>query len=300
VTADRSTTGQGECEVAFDGFSRRDVPVSGSSMHIVEAGTGRPVVFLHGNPTSSHLWRHVLPPLSQTGRRLIAVDLIGMGRSGKPAIEYTLRDHVDFLTALLDTLGLTDIVFVAHDWGTAICLEYLRRRPDRVRAVAFMEGHVRPLDGWADIDPVFQRLRTAGEGERLALEENFLIETLLPAGVRGALAPGDLEVYRRPYPDPASRRPLLQWTRQIPVAGQPADAARILEQAWTHFAALPRPKLLVRGRPGAVIGTEAVAWCRRTAPDLRVADIGAAGHFLPEDQPVRLAQALTAWLDVLE
>jgi haloalkane dehalogenase len=283
-----------------DGFSSRHVPVLGTSMHFVEAGEGEPVVFLHGNPTSSYLWRQVLPLLSPVEGRLIAVDLIGMGQSGKPAIGYTLHDHIDYLAAFIDALGLSDITFVAHDWGTAVCLDYLRRHPDQVRAVAFMEGHVRPLDGWADFDPggrpIFQRLRTPGDGERMALEENFLIETLLPAGIQRTLTPDELATYRRPYPDPASRRPLLQWTREIPVAGQPADAARILERSWTHFAASPVPKLLVRGLPGAVINADTAAWCQRTAPDLSVADVSGAGHFLPEDRPTELADILVHWL----
>jgi haloalkane dehalogenase len=117
-------------------------------MHYVEAGAGQPVVFLHGNPTSSLLWRDVLPAVHCPGRRLIAVDLVGMGASGKPAIDYRLTDHIDHVTAFLDALGLSDSIFVAHDWGVAICLEYLRCRPERVAAVAFMEGHLRPLDGW--------------------------------------------------------------------------------------------------------------------------------------------------------
>jgi pimeloyl-ACP methyl ester carboxylesterase len=140
---------------------------------------------------SSYLWRRVLPLLGHVDRRFIAVDLIGMGQSGKPAIDYTLRDHIDYLVAFIDALGLSDITFVAHYWGTAICLDYLRRRPDRVRAVALMEGHVRALDGWADFDAggraIFQQLRTPGVGERMALEENFLIETLLPAGMQRTL-----------------------------------------------------------------------------------------------------------------
>jgi hypothetical protein len=142
---------------------------------------------------SSYLWRRVLPLLGHVDRRFIAVDLIGMGQSGKPAIDYTLRDHIDYLVAFIDALGLSDITFVAHYWGTAICLDYLRRRPDRVRAVALMEGHVRALDGWADFDAggraIFQQLRTPGVGERMALEENFLIETLLPAGMQRTLTP---------------------------------------------------------------------------------------------------------------
>lgn len=284
----------------MDGFAVRDVPVAGTSMRCLESGRGAPVVFLHGNPTSSHLWRRVLPRLTGPGRRLIAVDLIGMGGSGKPHLGYRLDDHVRHVSALLDALSLTGITFVAHDWGVAIALECLRRDPGRFRGLAFMEGHVRPVASWADFDPggreLFQRLRTPGEGERLVLAENFLIETLLPAGMNRRLTPAEHHAYRQPYPDPASRRPLLQWTREIPVAGEPADVADTLTRAWTSFAASGTRKLLVHGHPGAIITPATVTWCQRTQPGLRTADVGETSHFLPEDRPTELAGALDAWL----
>jgi len=263
-------------------------------MHYVTHGRGRPVVFLHGNPTSSYLWRNVLPPLAAPGRRLIAVDLIGMGGSGKPDIAYRLAEHVEHVGGFLDALSLDDVTFVAHDWGVAIALECLRRAPGRIRGVAFMEGHVRPIPAWDDFDELFRRFRTPGVGERMVLEENFLVETLLPAAT--SLTPADLDAYRRPYPDPASRRPLLRWTREIPVAGEPADVADLLEEAWRHLAGSPVRKLLVHGSPGAVLDARAVAWCRRTQPGLAVADVGGAGHFLPEDRPGELAAVLARWL----
>lgn len=283
--------------------AHRDVSVAGTSMHYVESGAGRPVVFVHGNPTSSYLWRDVLPAVHRHGRRLIAVDLIGMGASGKPAIGYRLADHIDHLVALLDELALDDVIFVAHDWGVAICLEYLRRHPDRVAAVAFMEGHLRPLGGWDAFDPggraVFQQLRTAGVGERMVLEENFFIETVLASATLRPLPPADLDEYRRPYPDPQTRRPLLQWAREIPIGGQPAGSAGILAGAWDNLCTSPLPKLLVHGRPGAVVTASTVAMCRNAMANLSVADVGAAGHFLPEDRPAAVAAALSAWIDSL-
>jgi haloalkane dehalogenase len=277
-----------------------EVDVLGTTMRYVEAGRGAPVVFLHGNPTSSYLWRHVLPRLTGTDRRLIALDLIGMGGSGKPDIGYHLGDHARYLTAALDRLDLDDIAFVAHDWGAALALEHLRRRPDRVRSVCVMECHVRPLAGWHEFDAggrdLFHRFRTPGTGERLVLEENFLIETLLPAAVRRPLTPAEHNVYRRPYLDPAARRPLLQWTREIPIDGEPAGATDLLHAAWQHLSTAGRPTLLVRARPGAVVDDAAVAWCRRTVPGLEVAEIADAGHFVPEDQPERLAAILADWL----
>jgi haloalkane dehalogenase len=277
-----------------DGFVAQEVPVLGTSMHVVAAGTGPPVVFLHGNPTSSYLWRTVLAAADLGPRRAIAVDLIGMGRSGKPPIAYTLRQQVDHVEAVLDVLAGGEIVLVGHDWGAAIALEWLRRHPGRAAGVAFMEGHLRPRPDWTGIDDVFRRLRTPEVGERLALEENFLLEVLLPAATR--LRPADLAVYRRPYPTPASRRPLLAWTRQIPIAGEPPETVADMAAAWTAFAASPAPKLLIHGGPGVVVTPDEVARCRAELPNLTVTDVGPAGHFLPEDRPIEVAAALSAWL----
>ena len=266
--------------------------LTASGLNVLDSGHGAPVVFLHGNPTSSYLWRDVLPGLSAPGRRLIAVDLIGMGASAKPESGYRLADHVDYLGVLLDELGLSDITFVAHDWGVAIAMEYLRRQPGRVSGLAFMEGHVRPIGGWAELDPVFRQLRTPGVGERLALNENFMIDTLLAS----AVGPADLAVYREPYPDARSRRPLLQWTREIPVAGEPADVAEVLVTAWQQLATSPVRKMLLHASPGAIVTAATVAWCRASAPGLAVAHVGAGNHFLPEERPREIAGALAGWL----
>ena len=262
-----------------------------------DIGDGPPVVFLHGNPTSSYLWRDVLPQIP--GRR-IAVDLIGMGGSGKPGIGYRLTDHIRYVEAFTDAAGLDEFTLVAHDWGVAIGFEYLRRHPGRVTSFAFLEGHVRPVAGWHRFDEggrgIFQALRTPGVGERMALEENFLIEKLLPGGMDRDLTDAELDVYRRPYPDPASRRPLLQWAREIPVEGEPADVAELLTTALDHAAGTSIPKLLLHGEPGAVIDAENVEWCRAKLPGLEVVNVGTVSHFLPEDRPAEVARALSDWI----
>ncbi len=278
------------------GFVHHDVALAGTSMHYLEAGAGQPVMFLHGNPTSSYLWRSVLGYADLGSRRAIAVDLIGMGDSGKPPIEYHLAEHVDHVGALLDALALDDVVLVGHDWGVAIALEYVRRHPSRIAAVAFMEGHLRPLPDWSGIDPIFHRIRTPGVGERLVLEENFFLDSLLPAATRRPLTPADLATYRRPYPTPQSRRPLLQWARQIPIAGEPASAAAQMARSWAAFTASRVPKLLLHGREGVVLTADKIAMCQAELPALAVADLGDAGHFLPEDRPAELAAALSTWL----
>jgi haloalkane dehalogenase len=275
-----------------------EVAVLGTTMHYRSAGAGPPVVFLHGNPTSSHLWRAILPVVG-AGRRCIAPDLIGMGASGKPPIEFTLADHIAHVDAFLDALDLHHTVLVAHDWGVAISLDQLRRRPERVAAVAVMEGHLRPLSGWDDFDEggreLFRRLRTEGVGERMALTENFFLETLLPAAAP-TLTAADLIAYRQPYPDESSRRPLLQWPREIPIGGKPAAATEIMRLGWANLTTSPVPKLLLHGEPGVLVTAEKVAMCRAALPALTVTSVGAAGHFLPEDRPGEVAAALSAWL----
>lgn len=282
------------------------VSVLGSTMRYRVAGQGRPVLLLHGNPTSSWLWRHVLERVAdgQGSGRWIAPDLIGMGDSDKPNLEYLLSDHTAHVDGFVDALGLQDIVLVGHDWGVAIALDHLRRHPDRVRAVAFMEGHLRPLPGWESFDEggraLFHRLRTPGVGERLVLEEDFFLRTLLPSALVRGLSQEDLEPYRQPYPDRSSRRPLLQWARQIPVAGDPAEVARVMQAAVDHLRGSDVPALLLHGRPGVLVTQETVAWCQENLPVLEVADVGGpAGHFLPEDRPEQVAEALTRWVDDL-
>jgi haloalkane dehalogenase len=282
------------------------VRVLGSQMHYREVGAGRPVLLLHGNPTSSFLWRHVLDHASNHGRghRWIAPDLIGMGRSGKPELSYRLVDHIAYVDAFVAALGLSDVVLVGHDWGVAIALDRLRRRPEEVRAVGFMEGHLRPLTGWDAFDEggrdLFQRLRSPGVGEQMALEDNFFLNTLLPAGLTTPLPEAVLDIYRSPYPDPASRLPLLQWAREIPVGGEPSDVSRLTAAAATNLTTSDAPKLLVHGEPGVLITADTVTWCRSALTRLTVADVGGpAGHFLPEDRPHQVAEALTAWVGQL-
>jgi haloalkane dehalogenase len=258
-------------------------------LHFRSSGSGPPVVFLHGNPTSSHLWRHVQPGI--TGHRLIAVDLIGMGDSDKPDIAYRIGDHLAYVERLFDELGVRDAKVVGHDWGCALALGLNRRRPDLVGAVALMEGHLRPLPDWRTVE-IFRPIREPGTGERMVLDENFFLDTLLPAALPGV----DLTEYRRPYPDPASRRPLLQWARQIPVAGDPPEVVDLLTAGWSALARRDIPKLLLYATPGAVIGPDTVAWAAATQPGLATVHIGAGGHFLPEERPREVAAALSSWL----
>ena len=279
-----------------------DTPVLDSTMHHEEMGSGPAAVFLHGNPTSSHAWRNVLPRLGN-GVRALAPDLIGMGRSGKPDIAYRFADHARYLDAWFDALGLDDVVLVGHDWGGALALDHAARRPDRVRGVAVMETIVRPLT-WDDFPgparPRYEALR-GPEGEAKVLEENFFITHALRATVRSGLSDEDLAVYAAPYPTPASRRPLLAWPREMPIEGEPADLVARIEAYDAWLAASPDvPKLLLTFDGPAdtlLIGPDMVDWCTRHIAGLEVAPCGPAGHVVPEDRPEQIAGAVASWLD---
>lgn len=270
-------------------------------MYYEEVGSGEPVVFLHGNPTSSYLWRNVFGVVAQGGRRCIAADLIGMGRSGRPELEYRLADHIAYLDGFLAALALDEVTLVGHDWGAVLALDQLRRRPDRVRGVAFLEGHIHPIDRWADFDDgsreLFRRLRDPELAGPLILEQNFFIETVLPAGILRPLTTEELDAYRAPFLDPRDRRTMLVWPREIPIEGDPADVAELVRANQTVISDPAVRKLLIHARPGAVIGPDEVEWCRANGRNLAIADVGPGIHFLPEDRPAEIAAALTNWLE---
>ncbi len=245
-----------------------------TTMHHTEVGDGAPVVLLHGNPTSSHAWRNVVPRLGH-GVRALAPDLVGMGRSGKPDIPYRFADHARYLDAWFDALGLDEVVLVGHDWGGALAIDRAARHPDRVRGLAVMETIVRPLT-WDDFPnqarPRYEALRGPA-GEAKVLEENFFIEQALRATVRSGLSDEDHAIYAAPYPTPESRRPLLAWPREMPIAGEPADLVARIEAYDAWLAASPDvPKLLLTfdgSEDTLMIGRELADWCASTWPGSR-------------------------------
>ncbi|MFB9839376.1 haloalkane dehalogenase [Actinoallomurus acaciae] len=274
-----------------------------STIFYREVGTGGvPMIFLHGNPTSSYLWRHILPAVGASGRCL-APDLIGMGDSGKPGIAYTFHDHARYLDAWFDALGLDQVVLIGHDWGGALAFDWAARHPGRVRGVAFTETIVKPMS-WEDFPagarPLFESVRTPGVGEAMVLDQNVFVEGSLPRTVARGLSEEDLDVYRRPYPTRESRVPLLQWPRAMPLDGEPADVvARIAAYTEWLTAGADVPKLLLTFEPGpgTMMGPEIIDWCAVHVANLETAAHGPAGHHTPEDQPEAIAASLVAWLD---
>ena len=235
------------------------VNVLGSTMAYREAGDREAPValFLHGNPTSSYVWRNVLPHVA-TVAHCIAPDLIGFGQSGKPDIEYRVADHVRYLDAFLEQAGISSAFVVAQDWGTALAFLLAARRPEFIRGLTFME-FVKPLPSWDGFVPgaaeIFQKFRTPGVGEEMILQNNFFVEQVLPMNIVRKLTDEEMSVYRAPFPTPESRRPTWRFPNEIPIAGEPADVYSSLERAHEVLAHSTYPKLLFAGNPGAIVSS---------------------------------------------
>ncbi|MBP2702926.1 haloalkane dehalogenase [Microbispora sp. RL4-1S] len=265
-----------------------------STMFYRELGTGTPMVFLHGNPHSSYLWRHIMPAVGDPGRRL-APDLIGMGDSGKPDIDYTFSDHARYLDAWFDALDLDDVILIGHDWGGALAFDWAARHPGRVRGIAFTETIVKPMS-WEELPEagreVFKAIKTEGVGEAILLDDNMFIES-------SGLAEEDLAVYRKAFPTRDSRLPILRWARSMPLGGEPADVVAIVE-AYDKWLASSTdvPKLLIAFELGygAMMGQEMIQWCADNMAALDIEKHGVAGHSTPEEQPEVIAAAITDWM----
>lgn len=277
----------------------RRVQVLDSFMSYREAGNGSPIVLLHGNPTSSHVWRNVMPQLAERGR-ILAPDLIGMGSSGKPEVPYRFADHARYLDAWFAALELREVVLVGYDWGGVLALDWARRHPERVRGVVVFETFLRPMH-WSDWAPegeqLFRALRTPGVGEEMVLEQNAFLARSLGHGVQRGLPESDRAVYYAPFPDPASRRPLLQWPREIPIDGEPADVATVVERNGEWLARTPgKPALLLTFGDTGLSAPGIIDWARKALPALEILPLVRAGHHAPEDAPEEISRAIRSWL----
>jgi haloalkane dehalogenase len=282
-------------------FEKRWLDIDGVPMAYVDVGEGDPIVFLHGNPTSSYLWRNVMPHVVPLGR-CIAPDLVGMGDSGKlpepGALSYTFVEHRRYLDGLLDELGVDGgVTFVVHDWGSALGFDWANRHRDAVGGIVYMEAIVRPLR-WEEWPPqarsIFEGLRSSA-GEEMVLEKNLFVEAVLPASVIRALTAEEMAEYRRPFAEPGeARRPTLTWPRQIPIDGEPADVHEIVAAYADWLATGDVPKLLVVADPGAILTGGQLEFCRRW-PNQREVTV-AGNHFLQEDSPDGIGSAIAAWL----
>ncbi len=284
-------------------FEKKAVEIEGSTIAYVDEGEGQPVLFLHGNPTSSYLWRNILPYVTE-GYRAIAPDLIGMGDSGKPDIGYTLEEHIRFMDGFIDAMGLQDIILVVHDWGSVIGMRHARLNPENVAAIALMEAILppsMPAPSYEAMGPeigeLFRNLRTPEIGEEMVLKGNFFVEEVLPKfGVFRAMTEAEMAAYRAPFPTPESRLPTLQWPREIPIGGEPAYATGEVLANGEWLRASPIPKLLFYAEPGALIPYPAVEELSARLDNLEIRFVGAGLHFLQEEHPHIIGQGLRDWL----
>jgi haloalkane dehalogenase len=281
--------------------SKKTAVVNGRRMAYLEVGEGRPIVFQHGNPTSSYLWRNVLPHLEGLGR-LIACDLIGMGDSEKlePSgpDRYSYAEHREYLFGLWEQLGLDgDVVLVLHDWGSALGFDWAEQHRDRVAGIAYMEAIVTPLtwDDWPDdARGIFQGFRSPA-GEDLVLAKNLFVEAVLPSAILRTLSDDEHAEYRRPFADPGEgRRPTLSWPRQIPIDGSPADVVEVVERYGQWLAQSPVPKLFVNAEPGSILTGRARELCRSWPNQAEVTVRGS--HFVQEDSPDEIGRAVAEFV----
>ena len=279
-------------------FKSKYIAIHGSKIHYVEEGAGNPILFLHGNPTSSYLWRNIIPYLTPYGHT-IAMDLIGMGKSDKPDIEYRFFDHVKYVEGFIEKMGLRNVTLVIHDWGAALGFYYAMRHENNVKGLAFMEAILMPVPTWdefpADFRQVFQAFRTPQVGWDMIVNQNMFVEQVLPGAIVRKLTEEEMNHYRDPYIDPGSRKPAWRWPNELPIAGEPADVVEAINayNQWLQNSALP--KLLFYGTPGAIGPTPVVAWCRERLKNLKTVDVGKGIHFLQEDNPHLIGSELAMW-----
>ncbi len=283
---------------ASDPYERKRVSVLDTDMAYVDVGEGDPIIFLHGNPTSSYLWRNIIPQLSQMGRCL-APDLIGMGDSGKnPQHSYRFVDHTRYLDAWFEALDLKhNVTLVIHDWGSALGFYWAQRHPERIKAIAYMEALVRPISRseWPEnARSIFQAMRSPA-GEQIILEKNIFVERILPSSIIRHLSDAEMDAYRRPFLQPGeSRRPTLTWPREIPIDGEPADVHQIIDGYAHWLASSSIPKLFINAEPGSILTGKQREFCRSWPNQQEVTVKGI--HFIQEDSPTEIAEAIATFL----
>ncbi|MEM7121359.1 MAG: haloalkane dehalogenase [Pseudomonadota bacterium] len=282
-------------------MTRRRIDIDGLSMAYAEIGEGDPIVFLHGNPTSSYLWRNIMPELAGLGR-CIAPDLIGMGASDKlpesgPGA-YRFVDQSRWLDAFIERMALGgNVTLVIHDWGSALGFHWAARHADAVRAIAYMEAIVEPM-AWDDLPPgdvpVFKAFR-GPEGEKMVLSDNVFIEEVLPADVLRDLSDDEMAAYRAPFQAAGEgRRPMLTWPRELPFDGEPADVVAAVEAYGAFMANAEMPKLFINAEPGSILTGRHRDFCRTWPNQTEVTVPGI--HYIQEDSSPEIAAALVAWL----
>ena len=278
-------------------FESKFIDVHGSKIHYVDQGEGDPILFLHGNPTWSYLWRNVIPYGAQVGRA-IAMDLIGMGKSDKPDIGYRFFDHAKYVDGFIEAMGLQNITLVIHDWGSALGFRYAMDHESNVKGLAFMEAVYRPVD-WSDLPGIarigFRLLRAPGVGWLMISVMNMFVTQFVPRAIVRDLTDEEKARYREPFPTVGSRKAVRVWPLEVPIGGSPKDVHDEIVRFGGKLRQSELPKLLFAATPGTLIDEDAVAWCRENFKNLTVVDIGPGVHYLQEDNPHLIGSELVKW-----
>jgi len=282
-------------------FESKYIEIQGSNIHYIDEGSDDPILFLHGNPTSSYLWRNIIPYLVPHGR-CIALDLIGMGKSDKPDLEYRFFDHAKYVEGFIEKLGLNNITLVIHDWGSAIGFHYAMRHETNIKAIVFMEALIQPMN-WkdfpADYKIGFKLFRTAGIGWFMISVMNVFVNKILPQAIIRKLSIEEKEYYGGPYQSIRNRKPIRQWPCEIPIDGKPNDVYEIIMDYNKKLQESDVSKLLFFATPGGIIDSNSVDWCKQNLRNLKVVDIGEGIHFLQEDNPHLIGEELANWYQEL-
>jgi len=289
-----------EISPAFN-FKSNFIDILGSNIHYIDEGSGDPILFLHGNPTSSYLWRNIIPHVTPLGR-CIAMDLIGMGKSDKPNIGYRFADHVRYVEGFIEKMGLKNITLVVHDWGSALGFHYSMRHEDNIKGIAFMEAILKTIT-WDDFPKEmkigFKLMRTPVIGWLMIVRMNMFVEQILPKAIVRTLTEEEKEHYREPFRKLSDRKPIRQWPKEIPISGDPADVAEVVNYYNRKLQESEIPKLLFFAHPGGIMPAQMVEWCQRNLKNLKTIDIGRGIHYLQEDNPTVIGSELANWYEGL-
>ena len=281
-------------------FQSKYIDILESNLHYVDEGKGTTFLFLHGNPTSSYLWRNIIPFVSKDNRA-VAVDLIGMGKSGKPDIPYKMTNHCKYIKEFIKALDLKNIVLVLHDWGSFIGLKYAMENEKNIKGVVLMEGILRPWESWDTIPVVtrrmFKKFFDEIEGPKVIYEDNFFIERAMPYLTKRKLSKIEMDNYRKPFLEKSSRKPMLIFPRELPIAGENPENAKIINNYNNWLSKTKVPVHILWAKPGSLFRKEFIPIMRKEFPNMTDLCVGKSKHYLQEDLPNEIGNAIIEWFD---
>lgn len=283
-------------------FKSNYIEVNGAKMHYIQEGTGNPILFLHGMPASSYVWRNIIPHLAPLGR-CIAPDLIGMGKSDKPDIEYSVFDHIQYIEKFIENLNLKNITLVMHGWGSVIGFDYAMRHPDNCRALIFYEGYIRPLNSDDFSLPLQEQLHTLESNadiHNLIMNGTYYIDKVLPQEMLRSLTEEELQYYRAPFLTKNSGKPLQQYLKELPRLDRTDKVDHLIAEYSRKLMASNLPKLMLYSVPGFITTIATAVWAKEHLPNLEMVDVGEELHYAQESEPTLMGETMSVWLQGIE